>query len=118
MLTMLRYVLTSLLGYLFLAVNTYILSGIFGSSTIFSFTVSLMSLYAFDYFMNLYYVFKKNNGRIKLLKYLIFQLFSGALGSLLFYYLSGRIDPIHFAIFVTQIFLFPIRFSVSKRVFT
>ena len=118
MLTVFRYILTSFLGYLFLAFGTYIIPGLLGSSEIFSFTVSLMLLYAFDYFMNLHYVFENKHGNLKLLKYLFFQLISGALGSLLFYYLSRDIEPLHFAIFTTQIVLFPLRFWLSKRVFT
>jgi hypothetical protein len=118
MLTVFRYILTSFLGYLFLAFGTYTLPGLFGSSAIFSFMVSLMLLYAFDYFMNLQYVFENTHGNLKLLKYLIFQLISGTLGSLLFCYLSRYIDPLHFAIFATQFVLFPIRFCISKRVFT
>lgn len=109
-----KYILISILGYLFIFLSLFILIDLFKMNKAISFLIVYAVNYMFLYVVQLKYLFKKKHDRNKIVRFYGTLLFFYFLANML--YNLGIYLRIHyfFSTLLTIVILMPFRFIVSK----
>ena len=113
-LTLIKYVLTSGLSYIYILGNLYILVDLFSLNKVSSYVIVYSTAYILEYLITLLFVFNEKHRWLKVIKFITYVSIFLGISTLLFKLLLSFNIYYLIATLLVALLLMPVRFLVNK----